>query len=163
MDYHDNGSNLFCMENLPFNKRVRKARDHAQLTQEQLAERVGELSGESISQKHIERMENRKTGRRSYYTAHIAAACGVNALWLASGGERQMVNKIDIPDDALSIGAAWHYIKPKEVKDRQTADLLMIALNFIPSTHPLYRHAAKLYREAAKRRGITAALKGEKT
>lgn len=145
------GSNLCDMENLPFNQRVKRARKFAGLTQEELAVRAG------ITQKHVERMENRPDGKNSYYTAQVAAACGVSAIWLATN-EGQMVNKVELPEEALAVGAAWHYIKAKQTKDRQTTDLLGVALNYLPTAHPLYRTATKVYRDAAKRRGITAQL-----
>lgn len=147
------GSNLFSVENLPFNKRVKASREFAGLTQQQLAD----ACKERVTQKHIERMENRPEGFRSYYTAHIAAACGVNPLWLATGSG-QMVTPKDIPEDALAIGAAWHHISARTVKDRHTTDLLHAALNYMPTTHPLYRTAQRLFREAAKRRDIKVEL-----
>ncbi|MBJ2225733.1 helix-turn-helix transcriptional regulator [Pseudomonas carnis] len=58
--------------------RVKAARKHAELTQSQLAERVG------IAQTAISQLESGKT-LRSSYLLQIAEACGVSVTWLASG------------------------------------------------------------------------------
>lgn len=58
--------------------RVKAARKHAELTQSQLAEKVG------IAQTAISQLESGKT-LRSTYLLQIAEACGVSVMWLASG------------------------------------------------------------------------------
>jgi len=58
--------------------RLKAARRHANLTQAELAQRVG-ITQVSISD--IERGKTESTG----YIAQIAAACGVSPLWLADG------------------------------------------------------------------------------
>jgi len=59
-------------------QRIKAARSHANLTQSQLAEKVG------IAQTAISQLESGKT-QRSTYLFQVAAACGVSAAWLATG------------------------------------------------------------------------------
>jgi transcriptional regulator with XRE-family HTH domain len=147
----NHGSSLICMKKQAFCDRVKEVR--GTLTQAEFAARCG------LTQRHIERMENRKDGKGSVYTAQVAEAGGVSAYWLATGeGERYRAR--DIPVEAAALGVAWHYIKDASLRDRQAVDLLTVALSFLPTTHPLYKSADKLYRESAKRRGIKAQLQG---
>ena len=60
-----------------FAERVRMAREHAGLTQAQLAEIVG------MSQPGIQKLE--RSGGASKFTIQIASACGVSSEWLATG------------------------------------------------------------------------------
>lgn len=60
-----------------FAKRLKEARAHAGLTQEQLAEKA------ALSQSAIGDLESKRHGSRR--TATLAAICGVSALWLESG------------------------------------------------------------------------------
>ena len=59
-------------------ERVKQARNHAGLTQKELADKVG------IAQTAISQLESGKT-QRSTYLFQIADACGVSAVWLAAG------------------------------------------------------------------------------
>ena len=67
--------------------RMKAARKHAGLTQKQLAEAA------SVEQPLISQLETGKT-LKSAHIAQIAKACGVNAIWLASG-EGQMLGDDD--------------------------------------------------------------------
>lgn len=67
-------------------QRVRRARNHAGLTQAKLAKAVG-LRQATISE--LEKGESRS----SAYLVHIAKACGVSAHWLATG-EGDMLGKV---------------------------------------------------------------------
>ncbi|YCH23132.1 helix-turn-helix transcriptional regulator [Pseudomonas sp. D1-3] len=58
--------------------RLKAARKHAQLTQPQLAERVG------MDQTSISNLERGKSAG-SKFTAQIARVCGVSPIWLAEG------------------------------------------------------------------------------
>lgn len=58
--------------------RIKTARKHAQLTQRELAERVG------IAQAAISQLESGRALRTTYIT-DIASACGVSSTWLATG------------------------------------------------------------------------------
>lgn len=60
-----------------FAKRLKAARAHAGLTQEELAAKAG------LKQSSIGDLESK--GHGSKRTATMAAACGVSALWLESG------------------------------------------------------------------------------
>lgn len=142
-------SNKSGKQKTPFNLRVKEARELAKRDQEDLGKRVG------ISQQAVDKLENRPA-KGSSYTAQIAAACGVSPYWLATGeGPREIK---ELPPEAMAIGSAWNHLKGPS-RDRFAYELLNIALAFLPTTNPWYRTAAKLYREAAKRRGIKADLK----
>lgn len=60
-----------------FGKRLKAARKHAELTQVELAKKVG------IGQSTIGELESKGYG--STHAAKIAMVCGVNALWLEKG------------------------------------------------------------------------------
>lgn len=59
-------------------ERIKAARQHAGLTQRELAEKVG------IAQTAISQLESGKT-LRSSYLYEISKACGVAAMWMATG------------------------------------------------------------------------------
>lgn len=63
---------------MEYKHRVKAARKFAGLKQDELAEKVG------IKQASVSDMETGKSGSSSY-TASIAAACGVDPLWLETG------------------------------------------------------------------------------
>lgn len=63
---------------MEFKDRLKAARRHAKLGQIALAEKVG------INQTSISDLERGKS-KGTAYTAQLAAACGVSAIWLADG------------------------------------------------------------------------------
>ena len=63
---------------MEYKDRIKAARKHAQLTQVELAKLVG------IDQTSISDLERGKS-QSSSYNARIAAACGINPLWLEDG------------------------------------------------------------------------------
>lgn len=65
------------MDMSDFGDRVRKARKHAKLSQEQLAGDIG------IKQGSLSELE--RVGNSSTFTVQIAQRCGVRADWLATG------------------------------------------------------------------------------
>lgn len=68
-----------------FGQRIKAARKYANLTQEQLAERVRQLAdNEKFKQQTIQRIESGKISS-SGYVALIAKATGTNAVWLTTG------------------------------------------------------------------------------
>lgn len=84
-----------------YSERIKAARKHAKLTQSGLAAAVG------IDQTSISNLERGKS-RGSSHTASIAAACGVNALWLETGlgemtGEVAIIDR-PYPDHAQLVG-----------------------------------------------------------
>ena len=63
---------------MSYGARLKAAREHAKLTQYQLAEAAG------IKQPTVSYLENPKNNcRRSEYTMQLARACNVNPYWLA--------------------------------------------------------------------------------
>ncbi|WP_349569442.1 XRE family transcriptional regulator [Azotobacter salinestris] len=66
--------------------RIKAARRHSRLTQGELAERVG------VTQTSISDLERGKSQTTSFI-AQIAVACGVDALWLASGQGEMLPGK----------------------------------------------------------------------
>lgn len=65
---------------MKYGQRLRIARQHAGLTQKELVEKTGNI----CSQENISKLE-RADATGSEYTAQFAHACGVRAMWLASG------------------------------------------------------------------------------
>ncbi|MBH3417583.1 helix-turn-helix transcriptional regulator [Pseudomonas asiatica] len=63
---------------MKLSERIRAARQHAGLTQRELAEKIG------IAQTAISQLESGKTQRSTYLLA-IASACNVSSFWLAEG------------------------------------------------------------------------------
>ena len=78
--------------NTPYGKRLRLAREHANLTQGELSAKTG------ISQSTISTAE--RLGNSSTDTVAYAQACGVNPIWLASG-EGDMLAIARDPSNAL--------------------------------------------------------------
>lgn len=60
-----------------FGKRIKAARKHAGLTQQELATRI------EIAQASLSHLEN--SAFSSAYTVQIATACGIDHDWLATG------------------------------------------------------------------------------
>lgn len=135
-----------------FNYRIRKAREDSGLTQEELGAKVG------LKQSAIDKLENRRA-LGSSRTVQIASACGVSPYWLASGAGERLIK--ELAPEAMAIGAAWAACRPATARDRFAHELLAEALNFLPVAHPWYKTASRLYRDAAKRRGIKVDLKQE--
>lgn len=68
-----------------FGDRIKQARQHANLTQEQLAERVRALAGnEKFKQQSLQKIEAGQI-QSSGYVALIAEATGTNGVWLTTG------------------------------------------------------------------------------
>jgi transcriptional regulator with XRE-family HTH domain len=70
-----------CVDNLPYmryGERLKAARDHAKLSQAQLAEQCG-IQQPTVS--YLENPKSKATG--SEFTARFARACGVSVDWLS--------------------------------------------------------------------------------
>lgn len=76
---------------MEYKDRLRAARRHAKLTQEQLAEKTG------IKQASISDLERGKSGS-SLHNATIAAICGVDPLWLEKGKGAMFANETNVSD-----------------------------------------------------------------
>lgn len=72
----DGGTHIFG--DMEYKDRLKAARKHARLTQGQLAEAIG------ITQTSISDLERGKS-KGTTFSARIARACGVSALWLEDG------------------------------------------------------------------------------
>lgn len=76
--------------------RIKAARAYARMTQGQLAEKVG------MDQTSISNLERGKS-QGSNYIAQIAAACAVNALWLADGsGSMEAIDSNVMPGPPIT-------------------------------------------------------------
>lgn len=78
-----------------YGQRLRAAREHAKLSQEQLSEKIGRV----CSQENISKLE-RGLATGSEYTVHFATACEVNPVWLATGAG-EMMNWYYVSDQKL--------------------------------------------------------------
>jgi len=95
-----------------FGKRLKAARKHAGLTQKVLAARAG------VSQSNLAELET--TGSKSGFTTTLAACCGVNAHWVATGeGEmlgalvlREPPPSYSLRDTLLQLGLALDGLDP---------------------------------------------------
>lgn len=63
---------------MKYGERLRTARNHAKLTQQQLADKINNV----CTQENISKLE-RSDATGSEFTAQFAEACGVRAMWLA--------------------------------------------------------------------------------
>lgn len=72
---------------MKFGERLKKARQHANLSQKRLAELIGydEDGKPRMSQANIGKLETNPNAKGSNYTALIANICGVNPNWLTTG------------------------------------------------------------------------------
>ncbi len=79
-----------------YGERLKTAREHAKLTQKQLAERIGD----ACTQENISKLERSLTTKGSEYTVQFAEACGVRPMWLASE-QGDMVDGYVVEDQRL--------------------------------------------------------------
>ncbi len=104
---------------MKFSERLLKAREHAGLTQDQLAEKSGVKQG-TISK--IERGESDS----STFTVQLAMACGVRAEWLAlESGE--MVDGLYVHDDRMKKALQLMESMPDYAVDQALKDIASIA------------------------------------
>lgn len=96
--------------------RMRKAREHAKLSQTQLASKVG------VKQQSIQHLENpNKAARGSRYLATIARICGVMPEWLETGKPPMLdPRRVEEPgaeyelltEEARQVALAWMKLSP---------------------------------------------------
>lgn len=80
---------------MKYGERLRLAREHAGLTQQELAEKTGNVT----SQMNVSKLE-RGDATGSQFTAQFADACGVRAMWLAEE-QGDMVDGLYVDDPQL--------------------------------------------------------------
>lgn len=81
----------YIVSGMRYGERLKRAREHAALTQGQLAARVSEIAKPlTISQPAISQLE-KGTATGSEFTVQFAVVCGVRPEWLAYG-EGAMIN-----------------------------------------------------------------------
>lgn len=137
-----------------FNERVKRARGHARLTQGQLASITG------MTQRGIDRAENQKMRTGSAATVQIARACKVSAWWLATGeGDMEVSDAADFSEESMLVALATEHL-PAHLRDHYVKELLGVAINFLPASHPQYKRAAAVYRKTQKRETVREELKG---
>lgn len=78
-----------------YGERLRTARTHAKLTQQQLADRINNV----CTQENISKLE-RSDATGSEFTAQFAEACGIRAMWLAEE-QGEMVDGIYVHDERI--------------------------------------------------------------
>jgi len=82
-------NNLYPQKMNEYSKRLKKAMDYANLTQEESARKSG------VKQQTIQYLL--KKGRSSRYNSQIAHACGVNTDWLATGKGEMLTEQTTQP------------------------------------------------------------------
>lgn len=88
-------------------QRMKAARKHGGLTQKELADKAG------VSQPVISQLES-GASQKSVHIAKLAAACGVDPLWLSEGSGQMVGTERPISQEAQIIGsvAAWDSSTP---------------------------------------------------
>lgn len=109
---------------MKYGERLKAARTYAGLTQGELADRVKNAT----TQANISYLEN-SDATGSELTAQFAAACGINALWLATE-EGAMISKYQTSDEKIIRAAMLMEQLPEVAKDHtikeiaETAELI---------------------------------------
>lgn len=78
-----------------YGERLRTARTHAKLTQQQLADKINNV----CTQENISKLE-RSDATGSEFTAQFAEACGVGSMWLAAE-QGDMVDGLYVHDERI--------------------------------------------------------------
>lgn len=89
-------------------QRVAQAREHANLTQDELGKAVG------VSQQTIQKLESGRTGSSRKLT-EIALVCGVSAIWLATGRGPMHANLNASGSSSVPPVAPSHPLRPDPV------------------------------------------------
>lgn len=85
----------YTVPGMKYGERLKRARQYADLTQKELETRIGA----ACSQENISKLE-RGDATGSEFTAQFAEACGVRAIWLATG-QGDMVDGYQIRDEHI--------------------------------------------------------------
>lgn len=102
--------------NISYGDRLRAARKHAKLSQAGLADAVGNV----ISQQGIQYLEKKSQATGSEFTAQFAEACGVRAIWLATG-QGEMVDGLYVERQDLKRLVTVCEALPPQVVDQLCA------------------------------------------
>lgn len=105
----------------PYGERLLKARQHAGLSQKDLAKKA-EMSQSTLS-------ELEQVGQGSSKTTRLAQICGVRAEWLAEG-KGPMLDTSDVPPEANTVASerVAHYLVGKpDASDYRTIALSLAA------------------------------------
>lgn len=98
-----------------YGERLRLAREHANLTQKELSERINT----ACTQENISKLERSMTASGSEYTVQFAQACGVRPMWLAEE-QGDMVDGYVVEDQRLV-----HLVKVCEALPSYAVDQLV--------------------------------------
>lgn len=91
-------NNLSCINcDMKYGERLKAARDHAELSQTELGEKVG------VTQANISKLEIGQANG-SEYTVQFALVCGVDPEWLATGKGKMTKEHYYTPDSSINIG-----------------------------------------------------------
>lgn len=80
---------------MKYGERLKRAREHAKLTQKELAEKLDNI----VTQANISKLETSEA-QGSIYTVQFATACGVRPEWLAAE-DGEMLNGLCVNDVRL--------------------------------------------------------------
>lgn len=95
---------------MTYGERLKAAMDHAGITQNELAERVGYSAPEKlrVTQANISKLINQAGIKGSAHTARFARICGVSEDWLAyEEGEMEAPPSYVLSEDAIKVGHAY--------------------------------------------------------
>jgi transcriptional regulator with XRE-family HTH domain len=111
----------YILTDMKYGERLRAARKYALLTQKELEDRINR----ACSQSNISQLEQ-SDADGSEYTAQFADACGVRALWLATG-QGDMVDTYQIKDERIRHLAMVAEALPDYAVDQVVRDVDSIA------------------------------------
>lgn len=104
----------YKVELMKYGERLQMARKHADLTQNQLAQRINHV----CTQENISKLE-RGNASGSEFTAQFANACGVRAMWLAAE-DGEMLSGVYTTSDPM-LGEILKALEPRAEYFKETA------------------------------------------
>jgi transcriptional regulator with XRE-family HTH domain len=140
----------YMVKTMKYGERLQKARNHAALTQKQLAEKINNV----CTQENISKLE-RGNATGSEFTAQFANACGVRAMWLAADDGEMIQTGYSTSDPTL--------VEILKVLEARGDYEKLAAHKAVVTTAELVDHAAqavepgaspKDYRPPDRRRGL---------
>ena len=106
---------------MDYGQRLKAARDHAKLSQAQLAELAG------IKQPSISHLETHPDATGSEFTARLARHCGVSADWLADEFGEMIPSVYQTTDPKIIAVARVMEPLPEYAKDAAVKDVTEVA------------------------------------